>query len=124
MRTVKQKGRIITKALIKAEGKTAVYDTVMAQFASMMDRDDSVVSYRISVPIEAEGLSTAYATDFVATMRDGTVMAVECIPEKNLRRQKYIREMAVSYAYWSAVGYKWKMVVGTSAKRKGGENHD
>ena len=96
-----------------------MYDALMAYYASKMDSDDRVSSYRISVPIETDELPTSYTTDFIVITGDGVMTAVECVSEKNLKRRKYIKELSLSYAYWSAMGYRWKMVIGKTEKTEG-----
>lgn len=116
MRKKNYKGRRITRKLSKCLTIFKAYDNVQNAYADVLENDSLVATIQCNVQFEDPELSE-YTSDFVCTKTDGSVFVRECMYRKNVLRERSIKLLNASQAYWFKRGViDWKVVIDAEAK--------
>lgn len=116
MRNQNSKVRTTKRKLQKCEGVCRTYSALQYAYADILEKDDSVVSFRCNVILTDFQEDGTYTTDFVITNDKGEMAVRECVLRDLMGKPKNVRLLEASRRYWLKRGITdWGIVTNAKA---------
>ena len=112
MRNQNSKVRTTKRKLSKCKGVCRTYSALQYAYADILEKDDSVASFRCNVTLTDFEIDGAYTTDFVITNVEGELAVRECVLRNLMAKPKNVRLLDASRRYWNKRGITdWGIVI-------------
>ena len=116
MRNQNSKVRTTKRKLQKCEGVCRTYSALQYAYADILEKDDSVVSFRCNVILTDFEVDGSYTTDFVITNDKGEMAVRECVLRDLMAKPKNVKLLDASRRYWNRRGITdWGIVTNAKA---------
>lgn len=116
MRNQNSKVRTTKRKLSKCEGVCRTYSALQYAYADILEKNDSVASFRCNVILTDFEMDGSYTTDFVITNNKGEMAVRECVLRDLMTKPKNVKLLDASRRYWNRRGITdWGIVTNAKA---------